>query len=552
MARVAGQTAGGRELAAEDEPPGAQPTAAVSGGGTSWLRGRWVVPAVCAASGIALFFAYLTQARELPVFDDGSAQALQAQDMLHGNLLLHGWALSDVSFYTTELPQYMLIELVRGLNADVVHVAAAMTYTILVLLTALLAKGRATGREALVRVLIPVGIMLAPPLMDVVGSRTTSTAWVLLSAPDHTGTQIPLLLTWLVLDRARPRWWVPVVVTVLLAWVQIADQTALFEGALPILLVCGARMYWRRGRLAGQWYDLSLAAGAIASAGVAVTALALIRSLGGFFVNSASPVFSSATAMTTNFWPKVQGILVLFGANFFSQPAGGAVIPLAHLVAVVLVGWAVVCAVRRCLADDDLALQVLTASFLVLLVVFMLGFRPAARETVGLLPVGAVLAGRLLPTHVLRRGLVPALAGLLVCYGLLLAYDASRPPVPSPDRQLASWLQAHHLTYGLSTSWIASGGITLYAQDRVQVRDVHVATDGLLARTSWNTKASWYNPRLHDARFVIWDCDPCSPAFIRTAVRAAGRPAATYTADGFTVFVWHKNLLAGLYPGGKN
>jgi hypothetical protein len=49
-----------------------------------------------------------------------------------------------VPFYTTELPEYMLVEMVRGLNADAVHVAAALTYTLLVLLAAILAKGHAT------------------------------------------------------------------------------------------------------------------------------------------------------------------------------------------------------------------------------------------------------------------------------------------------------------------------------------------------------------------------------------------------------------------------
>jgi hypothetical protein len=38
-----------------------------------------------------------------------------------------------VSFYTTELPQYALIESVLGLGAWVVHVGASMTYTLLVL-----------------------------------------------------------------------------------------------------------------------------------------------------------------------------------------------------------------------------------------------------------------------------------------------------------------------------------------------------------------------------------------------------------------------------------
>jgi len=69
--------------------------------------------------------------------------------MLHGNLLLHNWWVSDVSFYTTELPQYMLIEFFAGLGPWVVHIGAAMTYTLLVLLAAVLAKGRARGREGL-------------------------------------------------------------------------------------------------------------------------------------------------------------------------------------------------------------------------------------------------------------------------------------------------------------------------------------------------------------------------------------------------------------------
>jgi hypothetical protein len=60
--------------------------------------------------------------------------------MLHGNVLLRGWRFGDVSYYTTEIPQYALVEVLRGLNADVVHVAAAMTYTLAVLLAALLAN----------------------------------------------------------------------------------------------------------------------------------------------------------------------------------------------------------------------------------------------------------------------------------------------------------------------------------------------------------------------------------------------------------------------------
>ena len=106
------------------------------------------------------------------------------------------------------------MELIRGLSPAVVHTAAAFTYTLLVLLAGLLAKGRATGREGVARVLIGSGIMLAPQLGNPV--------FVLLGVPDHVGTGVPLLLIFLVLDRAPRRWYVPPVIGLMLAWATVA------------------------------------------------------------------------------------------------------------------------------------------------------------------------------------------------------------------------------------------------------------------------------------------------------------------------------------------
>src|SRR6185437_12726851 len=500
-----------------------QPFGGHDGTSRSWLRSRWVQPCAFTGLGVLLFFAYLAQASELPIFADGSSQALQAWDMLHGNVLLHGWVLSDVSFYTTELPQYMLIEVVRGLNPDVVHIAAAMTYALLVVLSAILAKGKATGREAVVRVIITVGIMVAPPIGQILVARVYSTAWVLLSAPDHTGTQVPLVLIWLMIDRLswktpavriagvspqsvlRPgrraggeaggRWWVPFAVAVLLTWVEIADSTAIYEGALPIVLVCLVRMYRRRGPLAGQRFDLTLGAGALASILATAGAMTVIRSLGGFVVNPASARLITINGMMATFWLKLHSLLVLFGADFFGLSPGGAAIPIAHLVAVGLVAWAVVRAVRLVFATDDLtvqakgddplstpAMQVVTVSFLVLLAAFIFGFRTGARETVGLLPLGAVLAGRMLATRVFDLKLVSALAAVLAVFGLSLAAYDSVPAFPSPAKPLASFLLKKHLTYGLSVTWYTSNGVTLYDGDRVRVRDVRLSPNGGLVQ----------------------------------------------------------------------
>ena len=193
-----------------------------------------------ALAGIALFACYLHLSRTAAVDSDGASNVLQAWDMLHGNLLLRGWVLSDVSFYTTELPQYALIELIRGLSPDVVHIGAAITYTLLVLLAARLAKGGSTGREAVARVAITVGIMLAPQLGDGV--------YVLLLGPDHVGTAVPVLLVWLLLDRAPRRWYVPVATGVLLAWAIVADSIVLIIAVAPLTAACAIRVYLARVR----------------------------------------------------------------------------------------------------------------------------------------------------------------------------------------------------------------------------------------------------------------------------------------------------------------
>ena len=73
-------------------------------------------PALVALAAAVLFFCYWRQSRSAPLTSDGSGNVLQAWDMLHGNLLLHNWWVSDVSFYTTELPQYMLVEVLTGLG----------------------------------------------------------------------------------------------------------------------------------------------------------------------------------------------------------------------------------------------------------------------------------------------------------------------------------------------------------------------------------------------------------------------------------------------------
>jgi hypothetical protein len=534
-------------------PPAARSAPAWHGRRAGAWPGRLAGTAALAAAGLALFAAYLRQAQTAAIQSDGASNALQAWDLLHGNVLLRGWTMSDVSFYTTEIPQYLLVEAAHGLNPDVVHIAAAMSYTLMVLAAALLARGRANGREAMTRMLIAAGIMLAPSL----GTGTVT----LLSNPDHTGTQVPVLLIWLLLDRAPARWWVPVAVAVGLAWVQVGDPIVLYQGVLSLVAVCAFRVLRvarRRGPLTDCGYELWLAAGAIASAGAAWVALKAISRLGGFAVRPPKVALAPVHAAGSNLWVTVQSVGVLFGGDFSgSRTAGHLALGLIHLAGAALAVWAVGRALRR-FGSQDLVVQVLAVTVIVLLAAYLLRGRPnvagSTHEIAGLLPAGAVLAGRLLaaPLRRVRAGR-PALALMLACYSGALVHNAVQPPPADPNAQVAAWLAGHHLSYGLGDYWNANA-ITLDSGRQVQVRAVSRVGDRLVPRP-WESENSWYDAAQHDATFLVTPgpasaCSPGTASGWRAVAQGVyGKPSGVYRVAGFMVVVWDKNLLRGLRAG---
>src|SRR6476646_874580 len=115
------------------------------------VRRRWAALAAYLVAGAALFVAYLRLSETYGVNSDSSNILLMGWDLLHGNLLLHGWYMSDVSFFPTELPQYALLESFLGLHNQTAHVAAAMTYTLVFLFAVLLARSGSSGRAAWIR-----------------------------------------------------------------------------------------------------------------------------------------------------------------------------------------------------------------------------------------------------------------------------------------------------------------------------------------------------------------------------------------------------------------
>jgi len=546
--------------AAPSRPVRERPSAA-----SAVTRRRLLAVAAATVGVVLLFVAYLQVSRTYAVNSDSANIMLMSWDMLHGNVLLHGWYLSDVSFYPTELPQYAMLEGLLGLHADTAHIAAAMTYTLAVLFAVLLARGRAeqaSGRTAWAPMALTGALMVAPQLG--VG------VFVLLMSVGHIGTAVPLMLTWLVIDWAatKPRWFVPVLVGLLLTWVLVADPLVLVVGIVPLAAVCALRALravWsarppdRGAALQASWYEAALAAAAILAYGLADLVNRLLASGGGLILHPLGYHLAPAHTWPKHAWVTGEGLLALFGAKP-QGPAAELAFALLHLAGVALVAWAICRVARRFLSWPDLVSQVL----LVAIVLNLLVYIPStlanatdlnAREFAVVLPFGAVLAGRTLTTRLRggkvdvpgwlrarrwRAGLASALAA---GYLAGLGYAAAQPSAPPANAQLATFLAQHHLTSGISGYW-QSSIVTVGSDEAVTVRAVQPSLRPYL----WETKGSWYDQR---ATFLVTEnqvgyfnhFQPSAPA-----LAVLGPPARTYHVGPYTVLVWNKNLLSSPDP----
>jgi hypothetical protein len=564
-------TAPGAERVAGNVHEDAKPAVAARPVRRVW---RWAGLAVFLLVVAVLFDAYLHLSKTYQENSDEANILLMANDMLHGNIMLQGWFVSDVPFISTELPQIAMLVWIFGLHLDTAHIAAAMTYTLVVAFAMVLAKGKAHGWAAVARMALALGIMLAP--------QTGVGVFVDIFSVGHIGTALPVMLTWLVVDRLGRRPYVPVIVAVLLGWAETADPLVLVIAIFPLFAICAARLatglvvsvrergqrgLWRAlGRgAAGRWFELALAAAGGAGYAIAWGASQFIKNSNGYFQYAVPYKLDPARNWLWQARVVVHGLLEMFGAYFVSgnpkdpqaqqaliSPLSGLdqAIAVTRLVVVVLAVWGCAAIARRLFfRDADIVSQLLLAGIVANLFAYIpstLANNVSAlntREIAPVLPFAAVLAGRMLGDRLLRgprvtirlpgrrfglRLVAGSLVALMGWYGYGLWRQADTPAAPEPYAQLAAYLEQNHLDNGLGGYWQASV-ITVETGGKVTIRAV---TPACLQPYLWESKSEWYDPsREHPANFLLLSNVPgyfnkyaVSPAVLQALNYWFGKP----------------------------
>ena len=500
--------------------------------GTRPAARRWQAVAAWVAGGLVLFAFFLRISLSGRVNSDGANSALQAWDLVHGHLMLHGWVIGDATFYAFELPLNGVVQLLFGMGIPAAHIGSALTYLIVAACAVALAVTSSRGPARAVRGAVVVAVLAAPLL-------ALPTVWVLLEEPDHIGTSLFLLLPFLLIDRVPDRPFTAPLVCLILCAGQLSDLTVRYVAVPAVVLVCGYRVLAGRKLRSG---DTALVVAAVVSVPLETALRAAMVHFGAFVM-----VPPRTRLSPPRLWPQHASLTWLDVRILFGSVAGpgsklggvGAAFGLICLLAAIFGLARVIWTWRRASRAE----QLLVAAIVFNLGTYLVSVMPSphgSREVAAVLPCGAVLAARaLVPARITStsRALAAVAATGLIAL-LPLATAATRPPASPASAPLAAWLEAHGLRYGIAGYWDASI-VTLQSGNRVQIRAVDLYRH--LYVPGWETNTLWYDASRYDATFAVADSHGRYPA--ARFEYFLGKPAATYRVAGWLVLVYRANLL---------
>lgn len=504
---------------------------------------------IVVAAAVAALLTYTGQ-QWITQSSDTATPLLQARAVLDGNVTLAHWTLSFDSFWTVEVPFYVIGVALLGLDPRLLTVVPAVIAA-LVFVTglALISDRRRDTAVFFGGVVLFVLLALPSPYL----------AGFLLRSGNHIGTALFCLLAFLCFRRGRAGWkWF--VGVGLLAVAMQGDLLALFYGVIPLALAslaAGARLRRWRAVVPGL-------GGAVAAVALAAGVRAGLVWVGVFSDGRANPLASRAD-MLKNWLNALEWGGKLLG---FGQTAWPWWLQALHLLGIALVLMALGLACRslvagvarrgRWVADDferwrtdDLLLLGAGCSICVFVALTRGSLGGYGRYLVPGLIFSAILAGRLVAAWTSEHRLAPAgartvlrPAPLIVVVLVLAAFPVGfalnlpgAAPVPQTD-QVQDFLAAHHLHEGIGDYWDASI-ITAESRGKVLVRPVAAAYDpsGRLERYDRMSNSDWYEGTAFQF-FVFNAVNPWAGDDAAAATKTFGKPRHTYRIGEFEVLTW--------------
>ncbi|HVA99965.1 MAG TPA: hypothetical protein VNE42_01710 [Acidimicrobiales bacterium] len=482
---------------------------------------------------------------------DGATVVLEGQSLAHGHLLLHGWILSQDSFWTVDALFYGLFVLIFGIHGWLIHLVPACIATMIVLLAWHLGTTRNGGSSKnIALVIVTLGLVFP----------VTAWAQFFLAGPYHLGTTLYCLAAFaLVIRVQRPIRYL--CASLLLCAGILGDLQTLSLGVLPIAVAGIVAMLRTWNVRAGIGRILVALSAGILAFGIRKIAAAL-----GAFTFAPPRTPNNLSLSLSNVIPGLHYAANMLGAG--TGPFGTSPIPtalnFAHFAEVLLVALSALFALfqmfrglviqppqdddRHWELDDLLVIGVL-GSLSTYAYLATTGSDAEARYLSAGLIFAVILCARLFSrpyrlTSTLRRPLVGigALLSLAIVAGG--GYTIAETSPPQQIIALIALLKSHHLSDGLGGYWSASIS-TVLSDNAIRVRPVITGPTGSIERYARQSLDVWYESP--STNFLVYNANVNVDAITRASARHTFGPAKdVYAVGPYRVLVYGHPIHVGL------
>ncbi len=461
---------------------------------------------------------YMSLAATLPLNSDSASAVLEAQDILHGNGLLHGWDLSAESYYATETLPYVVLAGLAGWHLSFYYLVPAMLLAAMVLLA-----------FRLCRIMAPAGAWW---WLALVAAPTAFGVQVMLIPCIHMGAYVGVLVCWLLIfaqiRQEKPAVWGLFVALLVLCLA--SDDIVKYCFVLPVL-GASALLSVQKRRL--EYGRLVLCM--LASLGLAHVLKAVLAHNGAFHVPGLWTMsFAGQARVWYNLSVLVSGVLHFFGAYFFEKEFSlhGAGKELLHLTVLLLALWGVVRVARSKTRQLDLFDYAALLCIGIMVGAFTFSQLAIDDASTRYLVFPYVMMALLLARHTVlpAAGRAMGLAGAAVY--AVLSVPAPTLHIWQTNRNFLINMELARLglTQGFASYWSAASNSL---PNQVRIAPVEFGAE--IKPFHYLSKRDWYT---QGGNFVL--CD--TPAQAAQAQIRFGSARMVEPVDGHILLVWDKTL----------
>jgi len=458
---------------------------------------------------------------------------VMARSMLEGNWLLKGWTVAHQPLFTTELPFYVAGILVLGFSWKVIYLITALHWAMIAWIIIYMSATAGNERPT------PSRMFVATCLTFYLPGVLLANEWI--SANHLVGFFYCLICLLGIRNVARTgRLSGYVVYAVFLTLAAIGDIFAVYLVAIPVAVVCAARMvaYGLQRKTTGL---LIATAAAVAVSRLVVF---LITYLGGAQLPGPPSEFVDLAGLANNIYGLVASLLTLFGVSFLGRATVSvwAAIGLMHFSGLCLVAFAVYASLRG-IGKASLPTQITVMIIVFNLLEFALSAQSGPAASKYLAPTlffGIILASEMVFQSWLFRDRRRLVLGCFVVLAISLLPRLSFVKPKSPADELGKLLIRTGLTHGYGPYWRADN-TTVSTAGQALVAPVFL-DGGKLHRYPVFSDERWYSGYANFLVIDAYDTSGLHPTR-EQAVEMFGAPVTEYELYKYGyLLVWDHNI----------